>query len=219
MLLHIIGTDFAAIILPQSDDRQGPLAPLGVRHADHRRLLDRFMHAQQALQLERADPLPTALDHILQAVDDLHVAVLVHRSHVTCMQPAAIPQEFAHIRVFIITLRKPWGAYHNLPTIFPILGNVFAVIIDHPQVDHRDRHACFHMHIHLLVLVPVFHIRLEVRKGQHRCSFGHAIARVHLDTQFVGLLGQALGQAGATDDHLPTTEVELFGLRRAGDHL
>ena len=70
------------------DDQQRPLAPVRVRHRDHRGLGDVGMRHRGILEVDRADPLAARLDHVLAAVGDLQVAVGVDRRDVAGVEPA-----------------------------------------------------------------------------------------------------------------------------------
>ncbi|MNZ96875.1 hypothetical protein D3C78_1160900 [compost metagenome] len=50
------------------------LAPLRVRSANHRDRRDRRVLADQAFELQRADPLSPRLDHVFDPVLDFHDA-------------------------------------------------------------------------------------------------------------------------------------------------
>ncbi len=55
-----------------------------------------------------------------------------------------------------------------------------------------------------------------MRRGQQRAGFGHAIAGVHVNTEFGASLTEALSKRTAADQHMPVTEVRR--LDRFGGH-
>ena len=68
--------------------RAADLAPLLVRHADHGRLGDLGQLVDHVLHLGRVDVLAARDVHVLDAVDDVVVAVLVAHRDVAGVQPA-----------------------------------------------------------------------------------------------------------------------------------
>ena len=76
------------LALLQDDERLHPLAGLIVGHADHRTLQDLRVTEQHLLDLGRVHVEPGHQDHVLHAVDDVEVAVLVHHRDVAGVQPA-----------------------------------------------------------------------------------------------------------------------------------
>ncbi|MNC60583.1 hypothetical protein D3C75_1104710 [compost metagenome] len=99
------------------------------------------MGADEILQRQRAYPLTAGLDHILDAILDLHGAVGIDGGHVAGVQPAALPELGAFFRLFQIALRQPGGAYHYLPHGLAIVRHLPALLIDDAQIYQRDRGA------------------------------------------------------------------------------
>ena len=66
----------------------GDCAAVGVRHADHAHLLDRGMLVDRLLDDARIDVVAAAQQHVLGAVDDEDVAVLVHVADVAGAEEA-----------------------------------------------------------------------------------------------------------------------------------
>src|SRR5690348_4946304 len=63
------------------------LAPLWVRHAEHRQLQHCRVAGERILDLGRVDVLAAGHDHVLGAVDNEHVAARVHRREITRAVP------------------------------------------------------------------------------------------------------------------------------------
>jgi len=72
-LLQFPGRDLAFVIRFQGDHHEGPFAPFLVFDADSGGFQDRLVLAQQVLQIQGGDPLPAALDHVLDAIGDLRL--------------------------------------------------------------------------------------------------------------------------------------------------
>ena len=81
MATHAISSFFSSSVGLRAgferDERGDALAFHLVRHADHRRLGDRFMGDQRAFDLHRAQAMAGDIDHIVDAAHDPEVAVLV----------------------------------------------------------------------------------------------------------------------------------------------
>src|SRR3546814_16127037 len=66
----------------------GTFAAIMVGNADHQRFLDRRMVVEDFLDLAGEDLEASYSDHVLQPVDDLHIAVRVDHSDIAGPQPA-----------------------------------------------------------------------------------------------------------------------------------
>ncbi|MNY47125.1 hypothetical protein D3C86_1823680 [compost metagenome] len=84
----------------------GTLAPLVIGHTDHRRFLHARNLGDQPFDFNRRDPFAAGLDHVLEAVDDLHHAVGVHHGQILGVQVAAAPQLFGSLRLFGVQRRQ-----------------------------------------------------------------------------------------------------------------
>src|SRR3954447_6672483 len=71
------------------DDRLDGLAPLLVRHTDHGALGDALERVDAVLDLDGRDVLAAGDDHVLLAVVDREVALVVDRAAVAGVEPAA----------------------------------------------------------------------------------------------------------------------------------
>ena len=67
----------------QRHGRDHDLAPLRIGSADHRRHFDSGMSVKYFLDIVREYVLATADDHVLLAIDDVEVALLVEATHVS----------------------------------------------------------------------------------------------------------------------------------------
>src|SRR3954447_10046380 len=88
VLAQLLLGDLLALL--QRDRRADLLAQLGMRHPDHGRLAHRGVLVEDLLDLARIDVVATADDHVLLAVDDEEVAVLVDLCHVAGVEPAVL---------------------------------------------------------------------------------------------------------------------------------
>ena len=82
----LIAGDGGALL--SHDHQQGPLVPFGVRQADGGGLLHAGAAKRNVLDLDRRDPFAARLDHVLGAVCDVHVAILIDGGDVARVEPA-----------------------------------------------------------------------------------------------------------------------------------
>src|SRR6185436_13991013 len=85
---ELVLRDLLSRLLRRHHDRA--LVPLGVVHADHRRLGDRRVRDRDVLEVDRADPLAAGLDHVLGAIGDLDVAIGIDGADVASGKPAVV---------------------------------------------------------------------------------------------------------------------------------
>jgi hypothetical protein len=69
-------------------DQEGPLVPLRVLGGDARGHRHRRVGHRDVLDVDRADPLAPALDHVLGPVGDVHETVRVDGGHIPGGEPA-----------------------------------------------------------------------------------------------------------------------------------
>src|SRR5581483_9656418 len=79
-----------ALARPELDPGADLLAVPGIGHADHLHVLHLGMAVEEFLDLSRIDVLAAPDDHVLQAADDVDVALVIHGGEVAGMHPAAV---------------------------------------------------------------------------------------------------------------------------------
>ena len=151
---------------------------LGVlgRHRERRRLDDVGMLVDERLDLERRDVLAAAADGVLDAVDEVVVAVGVDREPVTGVEPAVAPRGGAG------------------------LGHAVVPAVDHPRLARtHDELADLVGTERLVVLVDDLRLVARPTRPQlaaalvvgelvavgreRRADLGHAVARADLDAE------------------------------------
>src|SRR5216683_5863321 len=95
---------------PRDDDGHRPLAPVGVRDADHRGFHDGFVPAKDLLELERRNPFAAGLDHVLDPIGDHQIAVPIDGPDVLGMEIAAGPQGRGCLLVVVVAAGDPGRA-------------------------------------------------------------------------------------------------------------
>eukprot|EP01022_Parablepharisma_sp_SALTPOND_P013731 TRINITY_DN18447_c2_g1_i1.p1 TRINITY_DN18447_c2_g1~~TRINITY_DN18447_c2_g1_i1.p1 ORF type:complete len:944 (+),score=289.22 TRINITY_DN18447_c2_g1_i1:617-3448(+) len=125
---------------PQHHHRLEGLAPLVVRHPDHRHLGDLGMPKQHLLHLAGVDVLPPADDHVNAAVHDVEKALLVHAAHVAQGEPAVLEGGGGLFRVAVIATEQA-GATH-VDLAHPARGHRPARFVQQLDigVPHRPAH-------------------------------------------------------------------------------
>ena len=83
----LVGRGLAGMQLDPGADR---LAEARVGHANHLHVQHLRMPVEELLDLARIDVLAAADDHVLEAADDVDVALLVHRREVAGVHPAGL---------------------------------------------------------------------------------------------------------------------------------
>src|SRR4029450_10342374 len=93
------------------------LAPLLVRHADHRAVLHRGMAPQHLLDLAGEDVEAAGDDHVLLAIDDVDEAVLVDNADVAGMVPAEGRGLARRGLVVVVAQHDQAAAHHDLAAL------------------------------------------------------------------------------------------------------
>mmetsp|Transcript_42338 Transcript_42338/g.99553 ORF Transcript_42338/g.99553 Transcript_42338/m.99553 type:complete len:213 (-) Transcript_42338:1419-2057(-) len=99
---------------PQHHQGQRPFLPLRMGNADHRGVAHGRVAHEQVFHVDGRNPFTTALDHVLDAVGDFEVAVLVHRADIARAPPSAFQETVCGIRHVVVSGRYPGAAQANL---------------------------------------------------------------------------------------------------------
>ena len=94
----------------RNDHGERPLLPLGMLHRDHRGFQNLRMAHDGVLQIDARDPFAAALDHVLGAIDQLHVAFRIDGGHVAGAEPA-IHESRSRARIVVVTAGDPRPAH------------------------------------------------------------------------------------------------------------
>ena len=120
-------------------ERQRPLAPSIVLDADDGGLMHASALRDQVLDLQRRDPFAAGLDHVLEAVGDLNVAVRAYHRDVAGVQVASGPEFLRGFGIVEVALGEPGRAQHDLAGGLAVMRHVVHVGVDDAQVDQRRR--------------------------------------------------------------------------------
>src|SRR3954453_6261638 len=149
------------------------LAELLVGHADHRRLDHRRVLVEHLLDLARVDVVAAADDHVLLAVDDEEVPVLVDLRHVAAVEPAVADGLRRRVGLAPVALHDVVAADDDLAHL--TLRDVPAVLVDDLHLDALDRRAD---RAGLALAVGVV-------EGGDRRGLGQAVAPGHLSAELI----------------------------------
>ena len=134
----MLGVGRQVVRVPCDDDRQRRLAPPRVRDADQRHLGDLGVRGQDVLDLGAVDVLAAGDDHVLLAVDDVEVAVLVLAHQVAGVEPAARGTPPRSPRACSSTPSSPSGCGRRSRRPRPC-GDVVHLLVDDPDLDVEHR--------------------------------------------------------------------------------
>src|SRR4051794_27425863 len=161
------------VTLLQGHDGDHLLAELGVRHPDHRRLGDRGMLVEDLLDLARIDVVAGADDHVLLAVDDEEVPVLVDLRQVAAVEPAVADRLARGIGPVPIALHHVVPADDDLADLAAM--HLVVLLVDDLHLDALDRGTD---RARLALAVGVV-------EGSHRRRLAEAVALEDLAAELV----------------------------------
>src|SRR6266446_3723614 len=141
MVLDARFADAIRIGWPLDHERQRPLAPFVVLDADDGGLRDPGALRDQVLDLQRRNPLAAGLDHVLDAVGDVDVAVRADHRDVAGVQVAPAPELLGGFGTVQISLGQRGRTQHDLAGGLAIMRHVVHVGIDDAQIHERPCHA------------------------------------------------------------------------------
>ena len=97
------------------------------------------MTREHRLDLDRIDILAAAHDHVLEPIDDMDIARLVHPADVARMHPAAAQRRGGFLRPVPIAEHHALAARHDF-AVGPD-GDLLIMLVDDPQLDGHRRPA------------------------------------------------------------------------------
>ena len=117
------------------DDNHGDdgFHPVRMRHADHSDFRDRAHPVDHLFDLAAGDVLAPGLDHVLLAVDHRDVALVVDRSQVPGVEPAALEGRFGALVVVKVPEHQMGRAVHDFSNLARI--DVLHRIVHDPGLD------------------------------------------------------------------------------------
>ncbi|SAL07657.1 hypothetical protein AWB81_08213 [Caballeronia arationis] len=177
------------------------------------------MQRDQAFDRERRHPLATRLDHVLHAVDDLHIAIRIDVRDVLCVQVAALPKLIGCLRVLQVALRQPRRAHDDLTARPAVVSDVFALFVHDAQIHERQRQTRLATQAHLLVGVERLAAGLQLRERQQRSGLRHPIAGEDVDATIERRTRESMGQRASADDHFPLAQIDGLRFRAAEQHV
>src|SRR5262249_9057563 len=166
----------------------GPLLPLRVGYADHRRLDHIGMPHQLVLELDGRDPFPARLDDVLGPIGDLDEPVLVDATDVAGAQPTMV--ELVGCRIAVVAAGDPRTPHLDLPHGRAVPLQRGPGVVDDAQLDATEHATRLLAPVHLLLASGLDATR-RARQRRERARLGHAPA---LDDVHAVVLFEALHQ-------------------------
>src|SRR5690606_19549440 len=194
------------------DDQQWPLFPLRVIDTNHRRQAHTGTGYRGVLDIDRADPLATGLDHILGAVGDAHEAKLTEGSDVAGVEPAIGVQRTGFTAE--IALDGPGAPYHQGAGALAVSRQALAMLVHHLQFDAVLQAALATPdHVINRLFAEFGQLRSRRRHHAQRAGLGHAPQLAHGHAVLVLiLLGHGPRYRRASDDQVGQLAGILAGL-------
>ncbi|MNF55320.1 hypothetical protein D3C84_367770 [compost metagenome] len=135
------------------------------------------------------------------------------------MQPAMLPEFLAFLRLAEIALGQPRRSQHQFALGLAIRRQHVAIDAHDRRLDQRHRYPGLDPVGDLLILAAGQQLVVDVRAGDQRAGFRHAIGSRQLDTARLGGIVEGTVQRTAADDHLQPAKVMALGTRGIEHHL
>src|SRR6201996_5643895 len=137
VVAQVLGRDVGA--LADDDAGEGAFAPALVGDADHGRFQHVGVRHQGVLQLDRGDPLPAGLDHVLAAVADAQVSLGGDAADVAGAEPAVV--ELGRVVVLVVGPGDPRAADLDLADRLAVPGQHRAGVTGQPGFHRAEEPA------------------------------------------------------------------------------
>src|SRR6266702_3096120 len=123
----------------QRHDRLDLLAEALVRDADHGRLGHRRVGIDDLFDLARVYVEPAAEDHLLLAIDDEEIALLVDVPEVSGVEPAALESLGGRLWIPPVALHHVVASDHDLPHVVLACRQHLALLVNDLELDPEHR--------------------------------------------------------------------------------
>src|ERR1700719_4602754 len=169
---------------------------------DHGRFRGPWATEREIFEIDRGDPFPARLDHVLGAVGDLHVAVRVHGGDVAGIEKALAVKNA--VAVALVVGARHRGPPHHEATERPAVpGYRPAGIVLDLHFDHEGRVALLLLHVEPGVAGEGSIFRLERAQRAKWRHLGHTPGVDDLYAVDILELLRDGARAGGPADHHP----------------
>src|SRR5690242_7052696 len=124
-------------------------------NSNHSHIANSFNAGHEALEGERAEPLTTCFNDILDSIADSDGSVRVNGGDVLSMQPATAPKSLGRFLVSRVARRQPGRPQHQLALRSAISRQLAHVTVDDSSVDQRNRYTGYDHRGNPRVLVTI----------------------------------------------------------------
>jgi hypothetical protein len=210
-----------------AQERARRLAPQPVRPSHDRRLVHRRVPVEHGLDLEAADVLPGADDHVVAPVADLQVPVRVHHADVARVEPPVVvvaPYRGVGRRVVVeVAEHDGPAAEHDLAHRGAVAGNAAAgLAVDDVGLGHAHRaHALPRLEPRALRVGEPVPLGLPRARHRQPRSLRQPVPVGDLKAELLRALQDRhrRRRAGREDAHLSRRERPARALGRVGQHV
>src|SRR5262249_54871934 len=133
----------------------------------------------EVLEVDRGNPLAARFDHVLRAVGDLHIAVVVDGGDVTGVEETLLVEEV--VILLIVGPGHARSAHLEAPGGLAVPGQPLAGTVGDLHLDHERRLPLLLLNVEPRVSRQGGVFGLEGAAGAERAHFGHTPGMDHLD--------------------------------------
>src|SRR4029077_14883737 len=174
--------------------------------ADDGRLLHRGVTHQGVFQVNRADPFSTGLHQILGTIDQLDIALVIHRRDVAGLEPAVFGPAVGLVGRIVIAAGNPGAADCKFAGSLTVArsfdhatgSTLLALRTPDPQFDEGTGPALLAAYVVTIVFGPVAHVGFQEAEGGERRRLGHAPQVHDVKIVLVERAHEANGRSGAS---------------------
>ena len=115
-----------------------PSHPLPVRGSYNCCMLNLWMCIDNLFYFSGIYIEPSDIDHVLFAIYDIKIAVLINLAHIACMEPPILYRFFCRLRIFVISLHDIRTLNYNLADLINRKRSSLLIHDPHLYLRHRQ---------------------------------------------------------------------------------
>ncbi len=153
-------------------------------HADHARFGNARRTHRDIFKIDRRHPFAAGFDHILGAIDNLHVAQRIERGDIASIEPA-IGREGAEAFALEIAADNPRPAHQQPAERLAIARQLLIIVVHDLHLDAENAAALLDPDVELLIIGQGIGFRDAGAHRAERGHFGHAPQLQHFHAELV----------------------------------